>query len=441
MIPAKFQNRHFYHFTHVDNIESILDNGLISTNEKYKKEINHVNVANQGIQERRSSTQVPCAPHGNIHDYVPFYFAATNPMLLSVLNSKNVDQIDIVYIVLKISKLSNDNVVFTDASVNTKVIPNFFNDPQHLDRLNWNLIDSKKWKTPSKDELHARMAEVLVHKEVPLDWIESFVVFNKTSKKKIKKLLEERDLEKPKIEYEPYDINLFFTKVFFEGRKNESLITGPRMLKDEYHEVIDSVIEDRATNTIANPSFQTVKDALQKIRSNFCVIPELEGINNLETKNDVHSNKVCEHTKDVVNQLVSIDHYDKLTKDDKLIVKLAAYFHDIGKGPKSKWRDGIQPVYADHPADSLKMLHRILVNEFETLLVNEIKSICLLVAYHDLIGDIIGKGRSEKELRDLKLTKRELNMLIAISLADIKSISNYWYSKVKESIPQLIDSL
>lgn len=143
---------------------------------------------------------------------------------------------------------------------------------------------------------------------------------------------------------------------------------------------------------------------MSQIRDDFCIIQELDGIHKLETRNDIHSNCVCEHTKDVVSNLKSIAFYNDLDDEDKAIVKFAAYLHDIGKGPKSKWKDGVQPYYPDHPADSLRMLSRILVEDFRELSEYEVNSICLLVAYHDLIGDILEKGRSEKEIRDLELT-------------------------------------
>ena len=38
--------------------------------------------------------------------------------------------------------------------------------------------------------------------------------------------------------------------------------------------------------------------------------------------------------------------------------------------------------------------------------------ICKLVAYHDLIGDIIGKGRRIEELIDVVEDERDLNMLL-----------------------------
>ncbi|MEM5667924.1 HD domain-containing protein [Bacillus cereus] len=76
----------------------------------------------------------------------------------------------------------------------------------------------------------------------------------------------------------------------------------------------------------------------------------------LETDNKVHSDNVSDHTIKVVNNLEDNEYYRNLSENDKKLVKLSAYLHDIGKGPKSKWKDGIQVAYPDHPADSIPML-------------------------------------------------------------------------------------
>jgi replication-associated recombination protein RarA len=72
------------------------------------------------------------------------------------------------------------------------------------------------------------------------------------------------------------------------------------------------------------------------------------------------------------------------------------------------------------------IISRCRVFEFKKLSDYEINIICLLVIYHDIIGDILENGRSEKELLDLEIDNNELNMLIALSLADISAINNFW---------------
>ncbi len=426
-IPAEFKGKYFYHFTHLENIDSIVKNGLLSTNKKNEKKINHVDLANENIQLRRSEMEVTCEPKGTIHNYVPFYFTARNPMLLGVLNRKNIDQPLVVYIAISIEKLLEKNVVFTDASANTSIPPNFFNDPKDLDKLNWDLINSRKWTEREKDNLHARMAEVLVLDEVPIDWIDSFIVYNEMAKKGIKKVYKNNNLETPDISYQPFNGKyFFFTKFFMKGREDENLITGPYFLEHHFESAIETITEKRKEGTDYEYSFQNVSDALTKIKADFSVIEELGGIFELETDNSVHCQNVSDHTKKVVENLDTIEYFKNLSESDKDLVRLSAYFHDIGKGPKSKWKNGIQPSYPDHPADAVPMIERILIEEFSEISENEIRIICLLVFYHDIIGDVVENGRSEKELLKLKINENELNMLIAISLADVKAINSGW---------------
>jgi len=98
-IPSEHRSRYVYHMTHLENLESILQNELLSTNEKTRLGIKHKNIANHGIQNRRAAMNVTCGPRGTVHDYVPFYFCPREPMLLRLLNSKNLDQQLIIYLV------------------------------------------------------------------------------------------------------------------------------------------------------------------------------------------------------------------------------------------------------------------------------------------------------------------------------------------------------
>lgn len=438
-IPDAYKGRCFYHFTHIDNIESIVKNGLLSTNEKNAKDIKHVNLANENIQTRRSQMEVTCCPFGTIHDYVPFYFTARNPMLLGVLNRKNIDQPLVVYIVISVEKLLDSNAIFTDASANTTAPPNFFYDTTDLDKLNWDMIDSQRWSEVNEHDLHSRMAEVLIYREVPIDWIKCYIVYNKICKEEIEKIYKDNGLEIPTIEYQPFKNKYFyFTKFNIPGRGNETLITGPIFLENYYKDSIKIIEDKRKDLDYESCTFQNIDDALQQINENFCVIKELEGIFELETDNKVHTKNVSDHTLQVVDNLNTNEYFNDLSDEDKQIVKLSAYLHDIGKGPKSKWKDKIQLAYPDHPSDAIPMLRRILSEDFKTLSEYEIKSICLLVIYHDIIGDILEKGRSEEELLRLDINCNELKMLIALSLADISAINPFWTYTIQGKLDDLV---
>ncbi len=444
-IPQKYKGKYFYHFTHIDNIPSIVAHkGLFSTNQKNAFGISHHNVALMNIQNRRSEMKVTVGPGGVVHDYVPFYFASTNIMLLSLLNRKIVDQPYIVFMAVSIEKLLEEKVVFTDASANTTEPPRFYDDPNDLDKLNWNLIDSTKWGTKSDAELHARMAEVLVYDFVPLNWINTYIVFNKIGASTIKNCYKNAGLQQPRISYDWWnDRSYFFTKFFFQNRKNETLVTGPIQLNMKYKSTVDNITSKRKCLNINKCIFTDLRDAISKIDNNFCIVPELAGIYNLETDNQVHHESVSDHTITVVNNLPGSQYYSLLDDREKGIVKLAAYFHDIGKGPKEKWSNGIQKVYPDHPADALPMLERILSEDFEKIKYDAYKDICLLVAYHDLLGGILDKEkpRSIEELYKLSLSDKELYMLAALSEADIKAIGGLLAIGIQSKICNLVNQI
>ena len=178
-----------------------------------------------------------------------------------------------------------------------------------------------------------------------------------------------------------------------------------------------------------------------EIEHNFCVVPELNGIYGLETDNKVHKETVSEHTLNVVSNVKKTRFYNRLSEKWQNVVLLAAYLHDIGKGPKEKWGNGIQRAYPDHPADAIDMLNRILTEDIEDISDKEVKRVCLLVVYHDLLGDVIGRGRDKNEIYGLKLSQTELIMLAALAEADIRAIGGFWEYKIDEKLVDLIEEI
>lgn len=124
---------------------------------------------------------------------------------------------------------------------------------------------------------------------------------------------------------------------------------------------------------------------------------------------------------------------------DQLLVEIAAFLHDIGKGPKSRWEsnDGVQKIDSDHPVKALPMIQRILTEDVGSMTPRSSKVICKLVCYHDLVGDIVNKGRKIEELERIVNDEIELNMLIAIAKADMKSIASSWVLKNESKIEKI----
>lgn len=440
MIPIQHRSRYFYHFTHLNNLKSILENGLLSINKIKERSIFFENIANNDIQLRRNTMKVKCKPNTTIHDYVPFYFCTINPMLLAVLNKKNIDQQYLIFFAISIDKILQSKVVFTNYSANTSCPPSFYNNCEKLDKLDWEAIDSLEWKCKSEKDKHNRMAEVLVYEEVPLDWIENIIVWNKCFKSKIEEIFLDANKKKPNISLTPFNGRHFYYTKFMLNRKDESLITGPKFLKSRFDDAVENIVKEIEVRN-AKYTFCSISHFLECVENDFCCLMELKGIFELETDNTIHNDSVSDHTLKVVKKLNKIKYFFELTEKDKDLVKISAYLHDIGKGPKSKWENGIQRVYPDHPSDAIPMLERILVNEFNSLSKYAVKTICLLVVYHDLIGDILTNGRNEEELLLLKLSIKEIKMLCAISIADIASIREDWEQEIWKKIPDFIDRI
>lgn len=426
-IPAEFKGKYFYHFTHIDNLESILTHGFLSTNEKNRLGINHNDVANGNIQGRRANMQIPIEPGGTVHDYVPFYFCSTNPMLLSLTNSKNIDQPYLIFFAIPIDKILDENVIFTDASANTIILPNFYSNPEDLINLDWNAINDTKWRAGEDDFKHRKMAEVLIHNNVPVDWITHIIVWNQEFHNKVTELFTKFGMKLPTLAFGQLNYRHFYFTKFPLGRPNETLTTGPNYLKRMYDNFILIILQEREIKD-NKYRFNNINDLLLAINIDFNILKDLEGINGLETENEIHTENVSDHTLRVVANLINSDCYHKFDQIDKDILKISAYLHDIGKGPHEKWASNnyMQKAYPDHPVDSLKMTAKILIDEIIELSEYEIRMICLLVGYHDLIGEILGKGRDKKQLFDILKTEKEFDMLNCLSFADVLSFNNGW---------------
>lgn len=196
-IPAQYQSRYIYQFTHLSNLPKILEHGLLSYNEKERLGISHHSIAEESIQERRAEMAVTCGPCGVMHDYVPFYFCARTSMLLSVVRAKNVDQLYLIYLAVSIGVLDRPNVVFTSASANTSCPPDFFENPSDLNRLDWANIDSMKWSMPSDKAKQSRMAEALIQEQLAIDQIDHIIVWSKAIKQQVETIYREAGVEPP----------------------------------------------------------------------------------------------------------------------------------------------------------------------------------------------------------------------------------------------------
>lgn len=400
-----------------------MEHGLLSNAEQDRRGLKHHSIAIDAIQRTRSQMEVTCGPGGVVHDYVPFYFCKRSPMLLSVVNARNVDQNFLVHLALPISVLQQPTAVFADASANRMTEPPTFHaDPENLTQLNWNEIDSLKWSSPDERSKQQKMAEMLVHEHVPWSDIASIIVWNKVVADWIREECEKRDLTPPTIDF---DTKHYYTKISSPGH---SLVTGPYWTKRSYEEAVKRVLENLGQADA--PKFRSLVHLRNALRENISCVNETAELVGLMTSNFLHPQDLGTHTEEVADNLRALPEYARLNETDQIITELAAYFHDIGKGPKSRWArtDGVYKGDRDHPVDALPMVERILTEDVKKMKRRSARVILKLVCYHDLIGDILGKGRNEEQLFEIIDDERELDMLIALSKADVQAVHTGWWN-------------
>lgn len=433
-IPVEHSHRYVYHFSHIDNLPGLLRHGFLAKNHaKFPRK--HCSIAAESIQDRRATMAVTCGPGGCVHDYVPLYFGSVSPMLLGVINAKNVDQYDILYFEFPIDLVERADVVFTGASANTALPPAFYSDPADLLKLDWAAIDSRKWGNLDDDFRHRRMAELLIYDQLPVTAATRCVVWNDAAKKRVEAMVGTNPF--PRLEFQDrWNRPHWFTN--FASGGSSSLVTGPKEIASIFEAACEYVEENSGKHAEA-ARFKNLKHLLDGLRSDFGCLPHTAELIGLRSENGIHRRTVDIHSKDVVEKLLLLEEYEKLTKKNQMLVEIAAYLHDIGKGPRARWDDngGLQKVDPNHPVGAMPMMAEILTEHIATVTASSARTLLKLVCYHDLVGDVLGRGRDEQQILNVVENVEELDMLFAIGRADVAALSPRWWNE--ECADQLYD--
>lgn len=195
-----------FHFTHLDNLPAILEAGsLLSDNVVCARGLLRNEAGDPEIKERRRRQPVTCLPGGFVADYVPFYFAARSPMMYKLwvggVPSFTGDHRDLVYFVSDVDRIVSANVAFAISDRNAaKALAEFTNDVSVLgdltievpqsDFVDWPLMKATMWNNTVDDgeRMERRMAEFLVHGEVPFDLLAGVAVRSENRRVRVERL-------------------------------------------------------------------------------------------------------------------------------------------------------------------------------------------------------------------------------------------------------------
>ena len=200
-----------FHITAIDNLKAICEAGqLICKNKGAAQGSRYQYIAHSGAQGARAVKSVPNPPGGNIHDYVPFYFAPRSPMLSAIHNGRVVGctltQSDIIHFETTVPRVVSypSDIVFYDRNA-TLAFSTAHTDINLLaTEIAWDLITEyprldgycKYFQNrPSidgyVDRMERRLAEFLVKGSLSMGCITRIGVADEIAAEKVRAMLTE----------------------------------------------------------------------------------------------------------------------------------------------------------------------------------------------------------------------------------------------------------
>ena len=208
MFPPEHLNKtEVFHITHVENLARMLKSGCLVAKNLLPPN-SHRSIASEEVQDRRARIQVPVAPGGSLHDYVPLYFAPRSPMLYcnhrgNIANAK--PQAEIIYLVTTAQKIAATRLPFVFYDRHAVVgYAQAYNRLEDLKEIDWRVFferpldgdyamywqDRTDLQNPhwmSRKEV--RQAEFLVHQSLPLSCLRLIGTYNQQTKIAVDNLL------------------------------------------------------------------------------------------------------------------------------------------------------------------------------------------------------------------------------------------------------------
>ncbi len=215
-MPRQAEVKSLYYITHVDNVASILQHGILSHGQIESRGIPFKPVYDAEIVSRRKGK---AAPDGrSLWEYANVYFQPRNPMMYRVVHEKGHRELAVVGVVSAV--LSKDRVFITDGNAANNATC-FFAASEGLRVLqdNWQTLQLQYWndRDGSKRKI---MAECLVPEEIAPENIHTIYVADHKTREKVQGTIPGSRV--PVVS----DSDMFFQPRFSKRIGNVSLIDG-----------------------------------------------------------------------------------------------------------------------------------------------------------------------------------------------------------------------
>ncbi|WP_317382562.1 DUF4433 domain-containing protein [Megasphaera stantonii] len=207
-----YSNIFLYHITHINNLPNIVENKALLSYKQIKiNNILNTSIAYISVQNHRQNTRISYPPYGNLHDYVPFYFAPRSPMLYAIyrhnVETYSGSQEQIIYLITNVQNVieRNYNYIFTDKHAIVQYAKQF-NDARDLEMaIDWEIMRANYWANTEDDgeRKSRRQAEFLIYSHVDFNDIQQIVVYNEDMGNFVKRTLMNTAYENKKIFVDP----------------------------------------------------------------------------------------------------------------------------------------------------------------------------------------------------------------------------------------------
>lgn len=181
---GKFLQNLFY-ITHIDNIPSIIQNGILSHKQVENKNIKYTPIYAEEIVASRQEKAVPNDGRSLWH-FANLYFQPRNPMLYRVLSGLTSNQV--VVLALNKSILERNDIYITDgnAANNSTVFNNSEQGKKVIAKIS--SVFNKEYWTEESDNKRKIMAECLVPESISPDYIQTIYVADYETAQVVKNL-------------------------------------------------------------------------------------------------------------------------------------------------------------------------------------------------------------------------------------------------------------
>lgn len=171
-MAPKFAKYRLFYISHIDNVPSILERGVLAHNLVEQEGIAPQTVSNEQVMQRRKSRSLPT--NRSLWDYANLYFQPCNAMLYQVV--LKFKQENIVVLEIDPTILGSDGVLVSignAASANTPILTTEQGLPQ-IDRLR-KVLEKEYWSEEDGSK-RQMMAACLVPERVPPHYIKAIYV-------------------------------------------------------------------------------------------------------------------------------------------------------------------------------------------------------------------------------------------------------------------------